>query len=98
AGQHELSDTVALRATVGKDGGRMAKKRTGDGEDWQDALYAAAPKAFVAERKRVADALKAEGRTDEARAAARMKKPTASVWAVNQLARRAPDELGELLA
>jgi hypothetical protein len=73
----------------------MAKKRAGD--DWQDALFAAAPRAFVAERKRVAGELKAAGRTDEARAAAKMKRPTASVWAVNQLARRAPDELAELV-
>ena len=78
---------------------RMAKKRAaaGDGEDLLDALYAAPPRAFVAERTRVSEALKAAGRADEARAVARRKRPTASVWAVNQLARRAPADLAELL-
>jgi len=76
----------------------MAKKRAGDEDDWQDALFTAPPRAFVAERKRVAEELKAAGRSDDARAAAKMKRPTASVWAVNQLARRAPDELADLLA
>jgi hypothetical protein len=73
----------------------MAKKQAND--DWQDALFAAPPRAFVAERKRVAGELKAAGRLDESRAAAKLKRPSASVWAVNQLARRAPDELAELL-
>lgn len=78
----------------------MAKKRAGrgDGDELLDALYAAPPRAFVAVRKRVADALKAEGRQEESREVARRRRPTASVWAVNQLARRAPDQLGELLA
>lgn len=77
----------------------MAKKRAGDGDgdDLVDALYAASPRAFVAERQRVVAALKAAGRQDEARAAAKLKRPSASVWAVNQLARRAPDALAELL-
>ena len=71
----------------------MAKKRAGgDGDDILDALYAAPPRAFVAERKRVVAALKAAGRDEEARAIARMKRPSASVWAVNQLARRAPGD------
>jgi hypothetical protein len=73
----------------------MAKKQAND--DWQDALFAAPPRAFVAERKRVAGELKAAGRLEESRAAAKLKRPSASVWAVNQLARRAPDELAELL-
>ncbi|HEX9102211.1 MAG TPA: hypothetical protein VF997_08415, partial [Polyangia bacterium] len=77
----------------------MTRKRAGgDGDDLLDALYAASPRAFVAERQRIAGALEAAGRADEARAVARRKRPTASVWAVNQLARRAPDELAALLA
>ncbi|HEY1587716.1 MAG TPA: hypothetical protein VGH63_18585, partial [Polyangia bacterium] len=77
----------------------MAKKRAGgDGEDeLLDALYAASPRAFVAERKRVVAALEAAGRGDEAQAVAKLKRPSASVWAVNQLARRAPDAIAELL-
>ena len=78
----------------------MAKKRASgsDADELLDALYAAPPRAFVAERKRVADALEAAGRADEAKEVARRHKPTASVWAVNQLARRTPDDVAELLA
>ncbi len=75
---------------------RMAKKRADD--ELLDALYAAAPRAFVDERARVVAALKAAGRGDEARAVGKMKRPSASVWAVNQLARRAAEEVGELIA
>jgi hypothetical protein len=76
----------------------MAAKRTDDTEDGLEALFAAPPKAFVAERARLVAALKAAGRTDEARAVAARKRPSASVWAVNQLARRARADLDELLA
>ncbi|HXU73655.1 MAG TPA: hypothetical protein VN947_30260 [Polyangia bacterium] len=75
----------------------MAKKGAGSGDELYDALYAASPKQFVAERARVLAALKAAGRGDEARAVGKMKRPSASVWAVNQLARRAGDEIAELL-
>jgi hypothetical protein len=77
----------------------MAKKRAGgDGEDeLLGALYAAPPRAFVAERNRVVAALEAAGRDDDARGVAKLKRPSASVWAVNQLARRAPDAIAELL-
>src|SRR3954454_9888451 len=90
---------VAPSVTVGKDGERMTKKRAGDGrgDDLQDSLYEASPREFVAERKRVRDALVAAGHADEARAVAKRKRPSASVWAVNQLARRAPDDIAELL-
>ena len=77
----------------------MAKKRAGGAgeDDILDALYAASPRTFVAERKRAVNALKAAGRDGEARAVAKLKRPSASVWAVNQLARRAPDAIAELL-
>jgi len=73
----------------------MTKKRASD--DLLDELYAAPPREFVAERKRVRDALVTAGRADEAREVAKRKRPSASVWAVNQLARRAPDDVAELL-
>jgi hypothetical protein len=94
-----LSDTVASRGALRKDGERMTKKRAGDGQDADlaDALYDAPPRQFVAERKRVRDALAAAGRAAEAREVAKRKRPSASVWAVNQLARRAPDEIDALL-
>ncbi|HWE29993.1 MAG TPA: hypothetical protein VHB97_18405, partial [Polyangia bacterium] len=78
----------------------MAKNRAGgrgDADELLDALYMAPPRAFVAERNRVAAALVAAGRGDEARAVAKLKRPSVSVWAVNQLARRARDEVAELL-
>lgn len=73
----------------------MAKKREADRT--VEALYTAPPKEFTATRARVVQELKAAGRTDEARALAKMKRPPASVWAVNQLARAAPDAVAELL-
>ncbi|MCA1662690.1 MAG: hypothetical protein LC659_00175 [Myxococcales bacterium] len=77
----------------------MAKKRAGRGGDDEilEALYAAPPRAFVAERKRAVAALEAAGRDEDARAVAKLKRPSASIWAVNQLARRAPDAVMELL-
>lgn len=76
----------------------MAKKRAADDDELMDALYAASPRAFVTERARVVAGLKAAGRDDEARVVAKLKRPSASVWAVNQLARLAPDELEALVA
>src|SRR5258708_34857267 len=76
----------------------MPKKREADHTDHTvEALHAAPPKEFTAARARLVQELKAAGRTDEARAVAKLKRPPASVWAVNQLARRVPDELAELL-
>lgn len=50
-------------------------------------LYDAAPEDFVAERKRLAKALKAEGRAAEAEHVAKLRKPTTAAWALNRLAR-----------
>jgi hypothetical protein len=61
-----------------------------------ESLYAAAPQTFVAERKRLAKALRDAGRRDEAKAIERLSRPTVSVWAVNQLARREPTRVKEL--
>lgn len=63
-----------------------------------DELFAAPPREFTAVRKRLVDEAKAAGRDDEARALARLRRPPASVWAVNQLARREPHAIGDLLA
>lgn len=60
-------------------------------------LARAAPKDFVAERRRLAAALRAVDKGDAARLELR-RKPTASVWAVNQLYWRARDEFFRLLA
>ena len=72
--------------------------RRADGEDLLDALFAAPPQAFVAARARAVAELRSAGRTAEAREVARLRRPTVPAWAVNQLARRAPDEIAALLA
>jgi len=55
-------------------------------EDLDPLLTAPLP-TFVEERRRLADALKAAGRRDDARALAKINKPSVPVWVVNQLAR-----------
>jgi hypothetical protein len=50
-------------------------------------LYDAAPEDFVAERKRLAKELKAEGRADDAAHLTKVRKPTVAAWALNRLAR-----------
>lgn len=47
----------------------------------------------MAERKRLAQELKAAGRRDEAKAVEKLPRPTVAVWTVNQLARREPKAL-----
>lgn len=53
-----------------------------------DQLFAAPLKTFVAERKRLADQLKAAGEPQAAKELAKTPRPTVSAWIVNQLARR----------
>jgi hypothetical protein len=50
-------------------------------------LYDAAPEDFVAERKRLAKELKADGHADEAERLGKLRKPTVAAWALNRLAR-----------
>jgi hypothetical protein len=62
-----------------------------------DALYDAAPAGFTKERDALAKRLKADG---DAAASARVKalrKPTAIAYVLNQLSRRHPEELAELV-
>jgi len=58
-----------------------------DFENALDELYAAAPEDFVAERTRLAKALKAEGRGVEAERLAKLRKPSLAAWALNRLVR-----------
>jgi hypothetical protein len=60
-------------------------------------LFAVPPAEFVAARDALAKELRAGGREAEAKEVASLRRPTAPVWAVNQLARRAPAEVDELL-
>jgi hypothetical protein len=62
-----------------------------------DALYRVPPAEFTAARKRLVDRLRAAGAADAARAAAKLRKLTAALWAVNQAARRGRGDLTELL-
>ena len=55
-----------------------------------ERLLAAAPEDFVAERARVARELREEGRADEARLVAELRKPPLVVLAVNRAARDRP--------
>src|SRR6266849_949178 len=60
-------------------------------------LFGVPPGEFVAARDALAKELRAGGRETEAKEVASLRRPTAPVWAVNQLARRAPAEVEELL-
>ena len=72
-----------------------------EGEDEIARLLAVPLGDFVEERKRLSASLKSLGRRDEAQAIAKLAKPSAALWAINQLARREPAairRLGELTA
>jgi hypothetical protein len=69
-----------------------------DYEDEVDRLYAAEPGDFVAERKRLAAALRKEGRKSEAARVLELRKPTGPAWAINQLVRRQREDVDALLA
>lgn len=56
-------------------------------DDDLDRLLATPLPTFIEERRRLADALKAAGRRDDAKAIAKINKPSVPVWVVNQLAR-----------
>src|SRR5712672_2961148 len=60
-------------------------------------LFGVPPEEFVAARDALAKELRAGHREAEAKEVASLRRPTAPVWAVNQLARRSPAELEELL-
>lgn len=65
--------------------------------DRAEELYGLPPDVFVAARNALAKQLKEEGKTDEAKTVRALKKPSLSVWTVNQLAKRSRDKLEELL-
>ena len=60
-------------------------------------LYELPPQEFVAARDLLVDKLKAEGRANEAKTVKSLKRPSLSVWTVNQLARQAHDKVERLL-
>ncbi len=68
-----------------------------DLEDELDRLYGVPLAEFVGERTRLATALRKEGRRAEAEQVKELRKPSVSVWTVNQLARRHRKDLDLLL-
>jgi hypothetical protein len=62
-----------------------------------DELYAGDPDQFVARRQALVKQLKAAGDRERAAEVAGLRRPTVAAWAVNQLARRHPDQVAHLL-
>ena len=62
-----------------------------------DNLYAALPADFTRARNDLAQRLKQAGQVEAAERVKQLRKPTVTLWAVNQLARRHPDDVRTLL-
>jgi hypothetical protein len=62
-----------------------------------DNLYAALPADFTRARNDLAQRLKQAGQVEAATGVKQLRKPTVPLWAVNQLARRHPDDVRALL-
>src|SRR5262245_2121333 len=65
--------------------------------DAADDLFTVPPAQFVAARDQVVSALKKAGQKDEAATVKALTRPHAAEWAVNQVARRSPDEMARFL-
>ncbi len=59
-------------------------------------MYGLPLERFVPERLALARALRADGRREEAADVAALRKPSVAAWAVNQLIRTQPQDIGEL--
>lgn len=77
------------------------RRRPGPGisalRDPADRLFAVPPREFVRARKSLATELTKAGRADAAAEVAALPKPTVAVWAINQVARQAPQQMRRLL-
>jgi hypothetical protein len=62
-----------------------------------DDLYAVPPEGFTRARNDLAQRLKQAGQVEAAAGVKQLRKPTVPLWAVNQLARRHPDDVRALL-
>jgi hypothetical protein len=60
-------------------------------------LFAVPPKDFTSARNALAKELRDGGDAEEAKRVAALRRPTAALWAANQVSRRAPDAVGALL-
>jgi hypothetical protein len=65
--------------------------------DVADELYAVPPEEFTAARTAARDRARADGDKELAKAIAALPKPTTAAWVGNLLARRKPDEVGQLV-
>jgi len=65
-------------------------------DDPLDSLYDVLPAEFVKTRNALVKSLKAAGQREQAARAAKLARPTASVWVTNQVARRAPQLIERL--
>src|SRR5919197_4395542 len=75
----------------------MAKERKKASGSEIDALFELAPETFTSARDKLAKRAANEGRADEAKAIKALRRPTVAAWAVNQLVRRRPADVEELL-
>jgi len=66
-------------------------------EDPVDALFGLPPEDFTAARDALAKRLRAEGHAEAARTVRQLRRPSVAAWAVDQLARAAPEDLQRLL-
>lgn len=66
-------------------------------EDAIDGLYALPLDAFISERDALVTRLRKEGDRDAATRVKKLRKPSVSAWAVNQLAHREPDLVGRVV-
>jgi hypothetical protein len=62
-----------------------------------DHLFAVPPSKFVEARKALVKELRAAGKDKDAQEVAALRKPSAALWVVNQLSRRAPEQVRALV-
>jgi hypothetical protein len=67
-------------------------------DEMLDQLYAADPSDFVALRKQLQAELRGAGKKPEALLLGKARRPSTSMWAVNQVVRRRPELIDALLA
>jgi hypothetical protein len=61
-------------------------------------LFRSPPEGFIARRNALVGRLREEGRSEDAAAVKRLRKPTVAAWALNRLSADAPEAIAELLA
>ena len=75
----------------------MASRSKANDESDIDRLFELPPEEFIAARDELAKRLKGEGRTEDAAQVRSLRRPTVAAWAANQVARRHPEDVKELL-